>query len=63
MRSQKFSAGDHLYLQVAGALEKMIDEEILKIGDKLPSVRVLSEKMGSAWAQLSRLTITWKEKA
>ena len=46
MRSQKFSAADHLYLQVAGALEKMIDEEILKIGDKLPSVRVLSEKNG-----------------
>jgi DNA-binding transcriptional MocR family regulator len=46
MRSQKFSAEDHLYLQVAGALEKMIAEEILKIGEKLPSVRVLSEKNG-----------------
>src|SRR6185503_13983662 len=46
MRAQKFSKGDHLYLQVAGGLEKMIDEEILKIGDKLPSVRVLSEEYG-----------------
>jgi len=37
---------DHLYLQVAGGIEKMIGEEILKIGDKLPSVRVLSEEYG-----------------
>jgi DNA-binding transcriptional MocR family regulator len=37
---------DHLYLQVAGGLEKMINEEILRIGDKLPSVRVLSEEYG-----------------
>src|SRR5947208_16841175 len=37
---------DHIYLQVAGGIEKMIDEEVLKIGDKLPSVRVLSEEYG-----------------
>ncbi|PWT71462.1 MAG: PLP-dependent aminotransferase family protein [Bacteroidetes bacterium] len=37
---------DHLYLQVAGGIEKMIGEEILKIGDKLPSVRMLSEEYG-----------------
>ena len=37
---------DHIYLQVAGGIEKMIDEEVLKIGDKLPSVRMLSEEYG-----------------
>lgn len=37
---------DHLYLQVADGLEKMINEDVLKIGDKLPSVRVLSDEYG-----------------
>ncbi|HEY6900692.1 MAG TPA: GntR family transcriptional regulator, partial [Puia sp.] len=37
---------EHLYLQVAGTLEKMIGDEVLKIGDKLPSVRMLSEEHG-----------------
>jgi len=37
---------DHKYLQVAGGIEKMIDEEVLKIGEKLPSVRMLSEEYG-----------------
>src|SRR3954466_8511964 len=37
---------DHLYLQVAGGIEKMIEEDVLKIGDKLPSVRMLSEEYG-----------------
>jgi len=46
MRKSKFTADDHLYLQVADGIEKMIAEEILKIGDKLPSVRVLSEEYG-----------------
>src|SRR5580692_1726049 len=46
MAKNKFSGQDHLYLQVADGLEKMIGEETLKIGDKLPSVRVLSEEYG-----------------
>lgn len=46
MRNSKFSADDHLYLQVADGIEKMIDEDVLKIGDKLPSVRTLSEEYG-----------------
>src|SRR6187549_38096 len=46
MRSAKFTDDNHLYLQIAGGLEKMIDEEVLRIGDKLPSVRVLSEEYG-----------------
>ncbi|MBS1665705.1 MAG: PLP-dependent aminotransferase family protein [Bacteroidetes bacterium] len=37
---------EHLYLQVAEGLEKMIGDEVLKIGDKLPSVRMLSEEHG-----------------
>jgi DNA-binding transcriptional MocR family regulator len=37
---------DHKYLQVAEGLEKMIHEEVLRIGDKLPSVRVLSDEYG-----------------
>jgi len=46
MRRNGFSNGDHIYLQVAEGLEKMISEEVLKIGDKLPSVRMLSEEYG-----------------
>jgi DNA-binding transcriptional MocR family regulator len=33
-------------MQIAAGLEKMIGEEILKIGDKLPSVRMFSEEYG-----------------
>jgi DNA-binding transcriptional MocR family regulator len=42
----KLNGDDHLYMQVAAGLEKMIAEEILHIGDKLPSVRVLSDEYG-----------------
>ena len=37
---------NHLYMQVADGLEKMINDDVLRIGDKLPSVRVLSEEYG-----------------
>ena len=37
---------DPLYLQIASGLEKMISGEILKIGDKLPSVRMFSDEHG-----------------
>src|SRR6476619_5387324 len=37
---------EHLYLQVAIGIEKMIADDVLKIGDKLPSVRMLSEEYG-----------------
>jgi DNA-binding transcriptional MocR family regulator len=43
---KKMIQEDYLYMQVAGGIEKMIGEEVLKIGDKLPSVRVLSEEYG-----------------
>jgi DNA-binding transcriptional MocR family regulator len=46
MRRSKFTDEDHLYMQVAVGIEKMISDDILKIGDKLPSVRVLSEEYG-----------------
>src|SRR3954471_18473182 len=46
MLKQKLSGDDHLCMQVAEGVEKMIHEEILHIGDKLPSVRMLSEEYG-----------------
>src|SRR5688572_13804207 len=46
MRKSNFTTDDHLYMQVAICLEKMIAEDVLKIGDKLPSVRLLSEEYG-----------------
>ncbi|MDP4265311.1 MAG: PLP-dependent aminotransferase family protein [Bacteroidota bacterium] len=46
MRKNSFTEEDHLYMQVASGLEKMITDDILKIGDKLPSVRLLSTEYG-----------------
>jgi DNA-binding transcriptional MocR family regulator len=46
MRKSNFTATDHIYLQVAEGLEKMITDDVLKIGDKLPSVRLLSDEYG-----------------
>src|SRR6188472_1461174 len=46
MRKSNFTSEDHLYMQVADGLEKMIADDVLKIGDKLPSVRVISDEYG-----------------
>src|SRR5215467_13001643 len=46
MTKNKLTGADHLYLQIAGSLEQMIHNDILKIGDKLPSVRLLSDEYG-----------------
>ncbi|HEX5653716.1 MAG TPA: PLP-dependent aminotransferase family protein [Chitinophagaceae bacterium] len=46
MRKHHLATDDHLYMQVANGLEKMITDDVLKIGDKLPSVRLLSEEYG-----------------
>lgn len=46
MNKKKSGNNEPLYLQVAEGLEKMIGDEILKIGDRLPSVRMLSEEYG-----------------
>lgn len=37
---------DHLYQQVADRIEQLIEKEVIKIGDKLPSVRTLSKEQG-----------------
>src|SRR3954453_16949724 len=37
---------EHKYLQIAESIEQLIQQEILRIGDKLPSVRMLSEEYG-----------------
>lgn len=37
---------DHLYLEVAERIEKLIENKALKIGDKLLSVRALSKEQG-----------------
>ena len=46
MQKKRFTGDDPIYLQVAEGLEKLIGDETLKIGDKLPSVRMLSEEYG-----------------
>ncbi len=46
MGKKSTALDDHLYLQVANGVEKMISEDVLKIGDKLPSVRMLSDEYG-----------------
>ena len=46
MAKTKLGSNDHLYIQVSEGIEKMIAEEVLRIGDKLPSVRVLSDEYG-----------------
>ena len=42
----RLNSTDHLYMQVSDGIEKMIEDEVLRIGDKLPSVRVLSDEYG-----------------
>ncbi len=37
---------DHLYQQVADRIERLIEDGVLRIGDKLPSVRALSQEQG-----------------
>src|SRR5882757_11446934 len=46
MKKNQFNSDDHLYMQISDGIEKMISEEVLRIGDKLPSVRVLSNEYG-----------------
>ncbi|MES2455731.1 MAG: PLP-dependent aminotransferase family protein [Bacteroidota bacterium] len=36
----------HLYLQIAARIEKQIMDQVLKVGDKLPSVRTLCRELG-----------------
>ncbi|MBD0376695.1 MAG: GntR family transcriptional regulator, partial [Flavisolibacter sp.] len=46
MNKKNGASTEHKYLQIAEALEKLIQEEVLAIGDKLPSIRILSEEYG-----------------
>lgn len=36
--------GEHIYLRIAASIEQQIMAQVLKIGDKLPSVRLLSKQ-------------------
>ncbi len=44
--NKKFNSKEHLYVQVSKGIQKLIEDDVLRIGDKLPSVRELSEKNG-----------------
>lgn len=44
MKAVSKTKPDHLYLQVSETIEQQIMDEVLKIGDKLPSVRLLSKE-------------------
>ena len=43
MKATLNGKNDHRYLLIASAIERQIMDEVLKIGDKLPSVRMLSK--------------------
>ena len=44
--NKKFNSKEHLYIQVSQGIQKLIEDDVLRIGDKLPSVRELSDKYG-----------------
>ena len=46
MRALSKAKNEHLYLQIAETIQQQIMDEVLKIGDKLPSVRLLSKQHG-----------------
>ena len=46
MRSVSKGKSEHLYLHVAETIEQQVMDQVLKIGDKLPSVRLLSKEHG-----------------
>ncbi len=46
MKLNGLSKNEHIYLQIADHIEQQILGQVLKIGDKLPSVRILSKEHG-----------------
>ncbi|HXS37569.1 MAG TPA: PLP-dependent aminotransferase family protein [Flavipsychrobacter sp.] len=46
MRTKSNGKNDHLYLHIADVIEKQIMDNVLNLGDKLPSVRLLSKEYG-----------------
>ena len=48
MKTLTSGKNDHLYLQISEAIEQQILKGVLNVGDKLPSVRMLSKQHGSS---------------
>jgi DNA-binding transcriptional MocR family regulator len=46
MRTRTTKKADHLYLRIARSIEQQIDTEVLKVGDKLPSIRMICRQHG-----------------
>ncbi|XZF16175.1 PLP-dependent aminotransferase family protein [Chitinophagaceae bacterium MMS25-I14] len=46
MKTEQNGKTEHLYLHLAESIERQIMDNVLRIGDKLPSVRALSKKHG-----------------
>lgn len=46
MQKQTSAAKDLLYLKIAGSIESQIEKEVLKVGDKLPSIRMICREHG-----------------
>ena len=46
MKYQSKARNEHLYLHIADSIEQQIMDRVLNIGDKLPSVRMLSKEHG-----------------
>jgi DNA-binding transcriptional MocR family regulator len=46
MKANAKNKSDHLYLRIAETIEQQIMDQLLQIGDKLPSVRLLSKEHG-----------------
>ncbi len=46
MKTLQKTKSDHLYLKISGIIEQQIMDEVLNIGDKLPSVRLMSKEHG-----------------
>jgi DNA-binding transcriptional MocR family regulator len=46
MKTKSKARNEHLYLNVADNIEQQIMDKVLNIGDKLPSVRILSKQHG-----------------
>src|SRR6185369_4861036 len=46
MLKQPKEVEDFLYLQIATRIENLIENDVYRIGDRLPSVRMLSSEQG-----------------
>ncbi len=46
MKAINKNKAEHLYLRIAETIEQQVMDQVLKIGDKLPSVRLLSKEHG-----------------